>query len=144
MTDTLKAGGAALWPVKMDTGIGGHFGSSFNVEYESEGVLVYKHWEEGTVIADDQVVPTDQQWTAFWRIMETLEVWDWLPRYENHDIVDGTSWGVRVEYAGKSIDSGGSNSFPRAPEETKNSYSTELFHSFTEAVSALLGGRSFS
>ena len=73
MTDTLKAGGAALWPVKMDTGIGGHFGSSFNVEYESEGVLVYKHWEEGTVIADDQVVPTDQQWTAFWKAMETLE-----------------------------------------------------------------------
>ena len=71
-------------------------------------------------------------------------MWDWLPRYDNHDIVDGTSWGVRVGYEGKSIESSGSNSFPRAPEETKNSYGTELFQSFTEAVSALLGGRSFS
>ena len=46
------------------------------VVYESDGVLVYTCIDvnAGTITPNERIVPADEQWTAFWKAMETLDI----------------------------------------------------------------------
>lgn len=59
--------------------------------------------------------PTPEQWQAFWREVERLGVWEWLPEYTN-DTLDGEQWTLELEFGGRRLATGGSNAYPGAPD----------------------------
>jgi hypothetical protein len=150
-------------PKKLHIGIGGPFGPAFSVTFESGGltyrrgdyervdrkttveardhagaVLVWRVWE-------GRVIPTDEQWKEFWDTLDALRVWQWQPDYSNHDILDGTSWGIEIEYADRAVKSGGANGYPDADGKPgdKEGRKTKTFQAFSEAIKKLVGGRDF-
>ena len=115
----------------LELKVGGYMGSSYEVALTGASVLwrsspgSYANWTEQTVPIDDSA------WATFRSTLEGLDVWLWEDSYYDPSVMDGTSWGVRLEWDGESIVSGGSNAFP------------DTWDDFCIAVELLLGGRKF-
>ena len=59
------------------------------------------------------VTPSPEDWQAFWKEMDAINIWKWEKEYIDKDIVDGQSWNLKFEYRGNKIESSGSNRFPQ-------------------------------
>lgn len=94
-------------PKRLSIGIGGHFGSSFDVELHG-AVLTYRHskpvqnfppeWD----CRSEQIRPTEERWQAFRATLDRLDVWRWRPEYFE-PVCDGTSWSAEVVYSDKAV-----------------------------------------
>lgn len=114
-------------PSRLDISIGGYMGTSYSVALK-RGVLHHVTCGYGYVPEKKSIVrPTEEQWASFLAALDSLRVWKWQTRYEDPGVCDGTSWKVEITWGDKSIDSSGSNSFPKA------------FGAYLDAVRALLG-----
>lgn len=120
--------------------IGGHMGPSYKVEFASD-VLTYtrmsRGYEEEEVVA---IEPTDDDWRAFTKTLDELDIWSWEEHYPNHSgICDGTHWRIQLEFGGRTLESSGTNNYPSVETTTDRS----PFNTFKNALEALLGGREF-
>src|SRR6478735_5993954 len=43
-----------------------------------------------------ETAPPAEVLSAFWKILDAIEVWDWEEEYEN-DIYDGLPWSLKIE-----------------------------------------------
>jgi len=79
-----------------------------------------------------KIVPSVEQWRAFWEKLEEIEVWEWQGRYDLDAITyDGGGWGLVIEYGEKTIRSSGRSAWPSD------------FTKFREVVGTLIGKASF-
>jgi hypothetical protein len=87
---------AEYLPQRLSISIGGHFGPSYSVELEN-GSLTYSHskpiqqfppkWDSEA----ETIRPAHDQWQAFRRELDRLNVWRWQPEYLE-PVCDGTGW----------------------------------------------------
>jgi hypothetical protein len=118
-------------PSKLKLYIGGApFAPSYAVEWEG-GTLKYRARSGEGGEAVREIVPTTDQWEAFWSALDHAGVWKWKTRYPNPGILDGTMWSIEIEREGRSISGRGDNASPRS------------FRTFVEAIRSLLGGLHF-
>ena len=108
-------------------------GTSYRVEKDGDD-FVYKIYSMGYTLEKETLIcPSQEQWLAFWKKMDEIGVWGWKKRYDNPDIMDGTSWSVDIEYGDKRCNSSGSNSYPDG----------NRFDTFLAAVRDLMGSVAF-
>ena len=122
-------------PLKLNAAIGGYFGPSSRIEWDGDNLYYLFNpsahaGEPGTEKILVKVKESD--WEKFHDSLYKIGVWNWEERYENPEILDGTSWGFEAVYSDKSLKSSGSNSFPKR------------FNSLLEAISKLTNGLSFN
>ena len=121
-------------PNKFEISIGGYLGNSFSVLMVKDGKLEYRSSDYGSANWKKIIInPTIEMWTAFRCSLDSIKIWRWKERYSNADIVDGTSWGISIQYDDIIIHTSGSDNYP------KNG-----FEQFLKAVQTLVGGREFS
>ena len=124
-------------PEKFEVGIGGYWGTSYGAEIVGKRIIYKTYGDEYKLLKTQKIIPTEDQWLAFWTAINKLNVWKWKTRYEDPHVMDGTSWGVCIEYGGRSIESSGSNSYPGESDDAGG------FGLFLRAVRKLLGGVPF-
>lgn len=85
------------------------------------GYLVRKEYEPAKT---EYFVPTEEQWSDFWKEMKRLRIWEWRRRYHPSDIAetvfDGGGWHLLMAYQGRAVDTSGENAGPKpnSPEAT--------------------------
>ena len=117
-------------PTQLLVSIGGYFGRSYTVSLQNSA-LRYQSFERGAPLADEILVPTDRDWSAFLSALNSAGVWGWSTDYQDPGTMDGTSWSIEISWGERSLVSQGANAFPTA------------FDDLLEAVSHLVGGRAF-
>ncbi len=100
-------------PQQLRASIGGGFGPC-NVARWVDGKLIWEHFENNVLCRSQEIEVTEAQWLSFWATCDKVDIWSWEERYEDPNILDGTSWRAHVEHGEKSVDSSGSNSFPES------------------------------
>jgi len=114
-------------------------------------------WDGGVVIYEsfgpdfngcEQLVltPSRAQWERFWRSVDEIGVWQWETRYRQvgrfePDGLGGTAtqWSVALAHEGRKASSSGNGAGPGSADLDESLD----FAALLEAVSRLLGGRSF-
>lgn len=130
-------------PRKFSARIGGMLSVTFQIEL-TDGALVYtsSRARENTELV--KIKPTVEQWREFRAALDDINVWRWEPSYINRKILDGTQWSLEIEYADRSIKTGGSNSYPDDKGQPNGQpQSTPAFARYRAAVEKLLGGKTF-
>jgi len=80
---------------------------------------------------------TASQWRVFWAMLNYIKAWSWEQSYWNADVLDGTSWRLKIKYRSKNLESHGTNAYPESEElDLKSDSSFELF---IDALNILLG-----
>ena len=95
--------------------IGGAFGPSYEVL--SDGFTVrYKKGNNMFLLKTKKginLTPSLKQWSDFLNTLDSIDAWNWKPRYANTNILDGTSWRfIMVDPDKRIINSSGSNAYP--------------------------------
>ena len=115
--------------MKLIVHIGGHSDADYRIESEGNEIAYWKFCKGDIDDYPQSIHPSDDQWNRFWSFMQECD--GWAERYEDPDILDGTSWLVQVENGELSIWSSGSNDYP------------ENFQTFLKEIRLLIGGRTF-
>jgi hypothetical protein len=129
-------------PYEFKATLGGFDGPSYKVELRN-GALYYSvgHISKGNPI---KITPSPKDWKEFREALDNLNIWQWQINYPNLEVLDGTQWSLRIKYQDQSLETGGSNSYPKKGGEPSNDTEyTEEFSKYTEAVRKLLGGKEF-
>lgn len=120
-------------PNKFFIAIGGFTGTSYQLELKS-GKLIYTEFRSGYEKIGDKIFrPKAEQWEAFWQVADDMDIWNWKKEYRNPEMLDGTSWRVRIKFKDKEMDSQGSNNSPDGGKLPK----------FLSAVRQLINNESF-
>jgi hypothetical protein len=147
---------AKALPKRLCIGIGGPFGPSYSVTLEKGGRLTYTYWSgdrsssrepeflgvREPEVQREEIQPTKEQWQAFRKALDELNVWGWQAHYPNPGVCDGTGWSAKIVYPDKQIKSGGSNCFPDhkgAPLSIMARSNDVTFEKFCQAVAVLVG-----
>ena len=116
------------FPKKFNVFVGGFFGPSYSAEIDGAS-LTYQIYKSGNSLKETkEIKPSPEEWKKFWEVCDRIELWNWQPRYENLDILDGFSWRIVIEFDDKKLDSSGSNDGPK------------LLRDLFDSISELLGG----
>ena len=120
--------------------VGGYFGPSYSVEFTDQ-TLIYMARSDGFPDpASPRVEPTAEQWRAFRRALDKINVWQWQAHYPNPGVCDGTGWSFEVAYSDHALDSGGDNNYPDAQGDPTNSpEETKTFDRLLRAIRKLTG-----
>ena len=103
-------------PLKLIAAIGGYFGPSSKIEWDGENLnyLFNPSGHAGESGTQKTLIKVNEfDWKEFHDSLDKIGVWNWEERYDDSSILDGTSWLFEVTYKDKSIESSGSNSFPK-------------------------------
>lgn len=125
-------------PTKLTLGIGGFIGASYRIEL-MDGTDTVRYLSNPNTFTgapgtkEEKLTIPNERWAKFRERLDKANVWDWKKAYIDHQIVDGTKWHVTIEWAGKKVDSEGSNAYPEPKQ----------FSAFEKAVEELLGGKPF-
>ena len=126
-------------PQLLRASIGGHFGPSYSLELTDQTLFCMALSDE---LPDPAwlVEPTAEQWRAFRRALDKINVWQWQAHYPNPGVCDGTGWSFEVAYSDHALDSGGSNNYPDAQGDPTNSpEGTKTFKRLRGAIRKLTG-----
>ncbi|MGL4667553.1 MAG: hypothetical protein ACRCWR_06455 [Saezia sp.] len=120
-------------PQEFEAFIGSHFGSKLLVRVEAEQKLTFRAaFGPGSDVWSVEpiyIVPTAEQWSAFYTVFDEKHVWDWKDSYvPEQAIPDSVSWRVKLVCGERNLNSGG---YGATPEEG--------FSDFLKAVSDLTG-----
>ena len=86
------------------------------------------------------VEPTAEQWRAFRRILDKINVWQWQAHYPNPGVCDGTGWSFEVAYSDHALETGGANNYPDSQGDPTNSpLGTKTFKRLRGAITKLTG-----
>jgi hypothetical protein len=125
-------------PDQLEFEIGGCFGVSHGLEL-ANGELLYLAFEGGSSQPKRQarLNPSPAHWAAFWEAMDQINVWAWRSDYSTPDVLDGTSWSLKLQHAGRTMSSGGDNGYPggNGPEYSR----TSAFAKFLTQLRKLTG-----
>ena len=122
-------------PQKFAIFIGGYTGPSYKLELK-DGRLLYSQFEYGHQLKNTKwLTPNAKQWEAFWKSVDSIDIWNWEKEYIDSTILDGTSWSIDIKLDEKIISSKGINSYPANDVKIQ---------SFLEAVSTLIDNEEFS
>jgi hypothetical protein len=86
-----------------------------------------------------EVVPTEEAWEKFWKVMDEVGVWEWKTNYDNLHIMDGQRWTLKLQRGERKVSSGGINGYPYTGEKPRSGRRTPLFIKYEKAVEALIG-----
>ena len=128
---------STYYPNVFEAEIGGYPGPFFYVAWEN-GALMYwaNRHENGTALI---IRPKEDEWKLFWNVMEKIGLWEWKESYCDPNVIDGTSWGIHIEYGKRTIKSSGSNAYPGTSAHSDS----KVFKRFCREVSRLLDGKDF-
>jgi hypothetical protein len=104
--------------------------------------VVYRRasWGGSGVTVDSvRVVPTADQWRAFWAAADDAGVGRWRRRYVAEGVVDGSGWGLRLRAGGENILSEGSNAYPDRNGDEQENRVTDAFLTFLDGLGDLVG-----
>jgi hypothetical protein len=118
-------------PSILEASIGGYPGPWYSIELKQDALVYSVTQDTGRKSKAVEIQPSAKDWKRFHRVLEESAAWSWEAEYVNADILDGTSWHLRVEWEGSSLNSRGSNAYP------------SWFQSVLRGLSQLVGGRSF-
>ena len=124
-------------PKHLRASIGGYFGPSYSVELTDQTLFCIALSDE---LPDPAwlVEPTAEQWHAFRRALDKINVWQWQAHYPNPGVCDGTGWSLEVAYSDHALDSGGDNNYPDAQGEPTNLLDqTKTFDRLLRAITRL-------
>ena len=77
-----------------------------------DGILISRDLFDSSHSSATKVSPSNEDWRQFWRVVDNVKVWEWLPGYDNELVLDGVQWSLKLERHGQKIASNGSNAFP--------------------------------
>ena len=126
-------------PQLLRASIGGHFGPSYSLELTDQTLFCMALSDE---LPDPAwlVEPTAQQWRAFRRALDKINVWQWQADYPNPGVCDGTGWSFEVAYSDHALETGGDNNYPDAQGDPTNSpQGTKTFDRLLRAITKLTG-----
>ena len=127
-------------PKHLRAYIGGHFGPSYAIELTGDTLFYTAHTNELIQPELPMVEPTDEQWRAFRRTLDNINVWQWQAHYPNPGVCDGTNWSFEVAYSDHALDTGGDNNYPDAHGEPTNLLDqTRTFDRLLRAITRLAG-----
>ena len=86
-----------------------------------------------------RVVPTADQWRAFWAVVEETGVARWRRRYLAEGVMDGAIWKLQLRSAGGSVVSEGTSAYPDRLGREHEVQSTPEFDAFQDALGILVG-----
>ncbi len=90
----------------------GGLAGTYTVEWDGK-VLAYKVKSlDPAKRQEKSVTPTPGRLKAFWKALDGAKVWDWSPRYDNPNVLDGGYWTLSADRAGKSVAARGRNAYP--------------------------------
>jgi hypothetical protein len=112
-------------------------GSAYAVELQGQTL---RYTRDATT---RRIAPTQQQWRAFRRALDDVNVWRWRADYDA-SVTDGTSWSLKIEYADHTLDTKGHNAYPDHTGSPSRMLPTRSFTRYLLAVQTLLGDRPFS
>ena len=102
----------------MDFSIGDAWGMEGLYLRFREGVLFQSNGSFGGVQPDQSKCvrydPSKESWWQFWQDVERLGVWDWQSQYQNHQVLDGTFWHLKLQHGGRRLQTEGYNAYPGA------------------------------
>jgi hypothetical protein len=128
-------------PDVLEFYLGGFGVDSREVEVRGDTVVYRRRSWGGPDVSIDsvRVVPTADEWRAFWAAAEDAGVGRWRRRYVAEGVIDGSGWGLRLRAGGETIVSEGSNAYPeRSGDENENEV-TGAFRDFLDALGGLVG-----
>jgi hypothetical protein len=129
-------------PDELRFSVGGFARTSSAVESRGDTLIVWGRpwdWTAGVSVDTARVVPTMEDWRAFWAAAERAGVHRWRPQYMAEGVVDGVGWDVRILADGQLIQSSGSNAFPDRDGREHELEMTEDFQTFLAAFEELVG-----
>jgi len=89
---------------------------------------------------DSKCSPSPEAWSAFWRDLDTIGVWEWRERYENNNVLDGADWELDVRHGADAVKSMGTNAYPPSGGNDP----TPQFHELIRALGKLIGDIGFA
>ena len=127
-------------PKHLRAYIGGYFGPSYAIELTGDTLFYTARTNELIQRELPMVEPTDEQWRAFRRTLDYINVWQWQAHYPNPGVCDGTNWSFEVAYSDHALDTGGDNNYPDAHGEPTNLLDqTKTFDRLLRAITKLTG-----
>jgi len=136
----------ALLPKHLRASIGGYFGPSYSVELTDQTLFcmaLSERWRSAPAELPGPawlVEPTVEQWRAFRRALDKINVWQWQADYPNPGVCDGTGWSFEVAYSDHALETGGDNNYPDAQGDPTNSpQGTKTFDRLLRAITKLTG-----
>jgi hypothetical protein len=73
-----------------------------------------------------KITPTAEQWREFRRALDGINVWRWLPAYDNPTVADGITWRFEVSFYDRALKTEGSNNYPT--RKALSDATTKSFH----------------
>lgn len=129
-------------PIRLAAYLGGCFSVSFDLELR-DGVLLVQEGDRPD-LKSTRICPSSEEWAAFRRSLDEVNVWCWSADYANPGILDGTQWALEITYPDCSVDAHGDNNFPGPDGEPNGgAEETRTFQRFVAAVEQLLGRERF-
>jgi hypothetical protein len=58
------------------------------------------------------LIPSEDQWRQFWQDVDRMDVWSWLPKYIDSDVLDGIEWSLSLSHDGRKVKCEGINAYP--------------------------------
>ena len=129
-------------PSVLEFSMGGYSATSKSVLLKGDTVLFWRvPWDYTPAVKIDtvRVVPSAEQWRAFWASANGVGVGRWRPAYRADGIMDGVGWGLRMVVDGREIKSWGSNAFPDGSGRSHEGDVTPEFRAFLDAFDQLVG-----
>ena len=102
-------------PAALEFSIGGFGAPSRQLELRGDTIVARRRpfsWVPNGPTDSVRVVPTAEQWRAFWAAGEAAGVQRWHAQYTANRIADGEGWSVRIAAGSREINSLGSNAYP--------------------------------
>lgn len=114
--------------------------SSTNVQLDGAAVVVThvrRSQEEGVRTQRVRVVPSAQDWEAFWAAVDDAGVRRWTGQYVAEGYVDGVGWSLRLARGGVVTESHGVNAYPDRDGREHEIFVTADFRAFLDALGTL-------
>ena len=140
-----------ILPISFHASVGGALGNAYEIELVRDHLRYTVYTSTFFRHPRTRIIkPTRQDWTAFWREMEAVELWRWRDDYQvppPNVVNDGTQWHINLAFGNHLVKSSGNNAYPADNDPRRGgtlvAESTARFRRFTAAVRRLTGGLDF-
>lgn len=123
-------------PITFNASIGGYPGGFSKIELYGDTLISAKYDIDFELIRSKSIRPSKKKWKAFIKKIDELGIWEWKCEYPNPGVMDGTQWGVEIQYEDKKLCSHGDNSYPGMNGSCSSDVTTE-FKIFLQSVDIL-------
>lgn len=129
-------------PLTLEFSIGGYGAPSRQIELRGDTVVARRRpytWAPGGPTDSVRVVPTAEEWRAFWAAADDAGVQRWHTEYNAEQIADGEGWSIRLGSGLREINSWGSNAYPDRNGREHEAEQTAEWRAFKTSLNVLAG-----